>query len=319
LSSGRVTTVVLDKTGTLTTGRMTVASITVVGGVDEHELLGLAAAIEAASEHPIARAIVDEADRRSIVVAGVEQFVALPGLGATGRVHGRPLVVGNPRLIESSGATIPAPMRAAISAADELGQTVVGVAHDGLAIGLVVLEDRIRPDARAAVRRLVRLGLEPVLLTGDRLGAARRCADELGIDTVFAGATPVEKADIVRSLRERGGTVAMVGDGINDAVALATADLGLGIAEGTDIALKAADIILVRTDLAAVPDAIELSRRTLRIIRQNLLWAFGYNVAAIPIAAAGLLNPLIAAAAMSLSSLVVVYNSLRLQNFTPSR
>ena len=313
-ASGAITTVVLDKTGTLTTGQMHVTAVTALG-IPEHELLRLAAAVERGSEHPIARAIERAATEAIIDIPDATDFQTHPGLGASAIVNDWAVAIGNAELIESSGAELDLPARDAIERAQNQGHTAVMVTRDQHLVGVLAIGDRIRPDARQAIATLRKQGLETVLLTGDTAAAGTRVAEALGIDRVHAGVLPAGKAEVIRELQSSGKKVAMVGDGINDSVALATADLGLAIVTGTDVALKAADIILVRDDLLAVPDAIGLSRRTLRTIKTNLGWAFGYNIAAIPIAAAGLLNPLIAAAAMSLSSVLVVHNSLRLQDF----
>lgn len=316
-ASGTITTVVLDKTGTLTTGRMTVETATAFG-VAEHELWRLAASVEQGSEHAIARAIQDAARSHITDLHPLEEFTALPGLGATARIAGSTLLIGNTDLLREHGIDL-APAATALAAAHEQGHTVALVARDGNLIGLLALADTIKPGAADAISALHAQNLTTVLLTGDSPAAGARIAAELGIERVHAGVAPAQKADVVRELQTAGEKVAMVGDGINDAVALATADLGLALVSGTDIALKAADIILVRDDLHVIPDAITISRKTLRTIRTNLGWAFGYNIAAIPIAAAGLLNPLIAAAAMSLSSVLVVYNSLRIQRVRSTR
>ena len=310
-ASGRVDTVVLDKTGTLTTGRMSVESATAYG-VPEHELWRIAASVERGSEHAIARAIENAATRHVTDLLPLETFTALPGLGAKADIAAARVLIGNAELLRTRGIDI---TRADtdLGAAAENGRTVVLVARDGELIGAFQLADTLKPYAAETITALRSQGLHTVLLTGDSPAAGRQIADTLSIDQVHAGVMPTTKADVIRDLQAQGRRVAMVGDGINDATALATADLGLALVAGTDIALKAADIILVREDLLVVPDALTISRRTLRTIRTNLIWAFGYNVAAIPIAAAGLLNPLIAAAAMSLSSVLVVYNSLRIQ------
>ncbi|RCS61207.1 heavy metal translocating P-type ATPase [Microbacterium sp. JB110] len=312
-ASGGITTVVLDKTGTLTTGRMSVETVTPLD-ITAPELLRLTASVERGSEHVIARAIEHEAQQHITDLLPVEDFTALPGLGASARIAGTRILIGSLRLATEHGIPVPDDAQAAIDQADAAGHTTVLIARDGTLIGVIALADTLKPHAGLAVAALREQGLETVLLTGDTPAAGARIATELGIDLVHAGVAPAQKADLIRSLQADGRKVAMVGDGINDAIALATADLGLAIVTGTDIALKAADIILVRDDLLVIPDAISISRRTLRTIRTNLVWAFGYNVAAIPIAAAGLLNPLIAAAAMSLSSVLVVYNSLRIQH-----
>ncbi|GAA3661192.1 heavy metal translocating P-type ATPase [Microbacterium marinilacus] len=316
-ASGTITTVVLDKTGTLTTGRMTVETATAFD-IPEHELWRLAASVERGSEHAIARAIQDAARSHITDLHPLKEFTALPGLGATARIAGSTLLVGNTDLIREHGIDL-TPATTALADAHEQGHTVALVARDGHLIGLLALADTIKPGAADAISALHAQNLTTVLLTGDSLAAGARIAAELGIERVHAGVAPAQKADVVRELQAAGEKVAMVGDGINDAVALATADLGLALVSGTDIALKAADIILVRDDLHVIPDAITISRKTLRTIRTNLGWAFGYNIAAIPIAAAGLLNPLIAAAAMSLSSVLVVYNSLRIQRVRSTR
>lgn len=312
-ASGSITTVVLDKTGTLTTGRMTVTTVTPLG-ILEPELLRLAASVERGSEHAIARAIERKAISYVTDPPAIDDFTALPGLGATAIVDGSRVLVGNVQLHRDRGIPISPAAQEAIELADETGHTVVLVARGYELIGVLALADTLKPNADRAIAALRAQGLETVLLTGDTPKSGARIASELGLDHVYAGVLPAQKADVIRGIQADGKKVAMVGDGINDAVALATADLGLAIVNGTDIALKAADIILVRDDLLVIPDAIALSRRTLRTIRMNLVWAFGYNIAAIPIAAAGLLNPLIAAAAMSLSSVLVVYNSLRIQH-----
>lgn len=315
-ASGTITTVVLDKTGTLTTGSMTAHQLIPATGVSEGELLAAAAAIERGSEHIIARAILTAAADQGLELEPVTGFTAHPGHGAAGLLHGEQVLVGNRAFLLEHAITVPAETaRAATGGDDQVAETAVLVARDGRYLGRIGLRDTIKPDARTAVRALHALGLNTVLLTGDTPAAAASVAARLGIGTVLAGVLPAQKADAIRGLQAQGERVAMVGDGINDAVALAAADLGLAVVSGSDIALKSADIILVRDDLAVIPDAIGLSRRTLRTIKTNLAWAFGYNIAAIPIAAAGLLNPLIAAGAMALSSVLVVYNSLRLQNF----
>ncbi|WEF20852.1 heavy metal translocating P-type ATPase [Microbacterium maritypicum] len=317
-ASGTITTVVLDKTGTLTTGSMTAHRLAPVDGVTEQELLAVAAAVERGSEHIIARAILTAAENRGIEIAPVAGFTAHPGRGASGQLHGEPVLVGSRAFLLDHAIDVPDEPDAADNLDNSTGQaaeTSVLVARGRLLLGRIGLRDTIKRDARTAVAALHAQGMKTVLLTGDTPAAAASVAARLGIDTVLAGVLPAQKADAIRSLQDSGDRVAMVGDGINDAVALAAADLGLAMVSGSDIALKSADIILVRDDLAVIPDAIALSRRTLRTIKTNLGWAFGYNIAAIPIAAAGLLNPLIAAGAMALSSVLVVYNSLRLQNF----
>ncbi|MEU9692952.1 heavy metal translocating P-type ATPase [Amycolatopsis japonica] len=306
-ASRTVDTVVLDKTGTVTTGKMTVTACRPADGFTIGELLRFAGAVEAGSEHAIAAAVVTAARAELPDLPPVERFAALPGLGAQGEVEGQDVLVGNARLFADRG--IPCDF----TAAD--GTTAILVAVDGRLAGYLEVRDVVKPSARAAVDALHALGLRTVLLTGDNATAARVVADEIGVSDVRAGVLPAEKAAVIEELRAGGARVAMVGDGINDGPALATADLGMAMAQGSDIAVRSADMVLVREDLRVVPDAIRLADRTLRIIRGNLLWAFGYNVAAIPLAALGLLNPLIAGAAMSLSSVLVVSNSLRLKDF----
>ncbi|MFE5505120.1 heavy metal translocating P-type ATPase [Amycolatopsis japonica] len=306
-ASRTVDTVVLDKTGTVTTGKMTVTACRPADGFTTGELLRFAGAVEAGSEHAIAAAVVTAARAELPDLPPVERFTALPGLGAQGEVEGQDVLVGNARLF--ADRRIPCDF----TAAD--GATAILVAVDGRIAGHLEVRDVVKPSARAAVDALHALGLRTVLLTGDNETAARVVADEIGVSDVRAGVLPAEKAAVIEELRAGGARVAMVGDGINDGPALATADLGMAMAHGSDIAVRSADMVLVREDLRVVPDAIRLADRTLRIIRGNLLWAFGYNVAAIPLAALGLLNPLIAGAAMSLSSVLVVSNSLRLKDF----
>lgn len=308
-ASGTITTVVLDKTGTLTTGGMSVETISPVG-VTEGELLVLAAVVEQGSEHPVARAIVRAAQRVDRPRPSVDTYETLPGRGVRAWVDGHEVTVGSVALAREVGAPLDDDVESLLRDAQRTASVVL---RDGQVIGVLTFGDAIRPRAREAVAALRAQGLTTTLLTGDSQRAAERAASELGIDHVHAGVLPARKADIVRELQARGERVAMVGDGINDAVALAAADLGIAVVTGTDIAMRAADIIIVREDLVALPDAIALSRATFRTVRTNLLWAVGYNLAAIPIAAAGLLNPLVAAAAMSLSSVLVVHNSLRLQ------
>ncbi|PRY41448.1 heavy metal translocating P-type ATPase [Umezawaea tangerina] len=307
-----VDTVVLDKTGTVTTGRMSVVDTTPFTGVSAVDVLRWAGAVEAASEHPIAEAVVRAAGAD---LPAVTAFRALVGAGARGDVDGHPVVVGSLASMAVEGVTASASVHRWLLA--EMASTRVLVARDGEVVGGIALRDTVKPGAAAAVARLHRLGLRTVLLTGDNAVVARAVADEIGITEVMADVRPAEKAAAVEVLREKGHRVAVVGDGVNDGPALACADLGMAMARGSDIAVQAADVVVVRDDLTAVPDAIVLANRTLGVIRGNLVWAFGYNVAAIPLAAFGLLNPLIAGAAMSLSSVLVVTNSLRLRGFTP--
>ena len=317
-STRRVDTVVLDKTGTVTTGRMSLAGVAVADGVDRDDALRLAGALENASEHPVARAIAKAADRGSPLGA-VEDFANLEGLGAEGSVDGHRVVVGRPALLADRGMSLSPELAAARAAAEERGETAVAAALDGRASAIFVVADTVKPTSAEAVASLEELGLRPVLLTGDNETTARAVAAEVGIDELIAEVLPGDKADVVRRLQADGRVVAMVGDGVNDAPALAQADLGLAIGTGTDVAIEASDLTLVSGDLRAAPRAIRLSRATLRTIKQNLGWAFGYNVAAIPLAAVGLLNPVIAAAAMALSSVSVVANALRLKRFDPAR
>ncbi|WBO66222.1 heavy metal translocating P-type ATPase [Streptomyces camelliae] len=310
-STRRVDTIVLDKTGTVTTGRMTLQAVHVADGEDEKELLRLAGALEHASEHPVARAIAAGAEERAGALPGVEHFENVPGRGVRGRVDGREVAVG--RLYDE----LPHPLAQAAREAEEQGRTAVVAGWDGRARGVLAVADAIKETSAAAVAELRALGLTPVLLTGDNRTVAEAVAKTVGIDPadVYADVLPEDKVDVVRRLRDEGHAVAMVGDGVNDAAALATADLGLAMGTGTDAAIEASDLTLVRGDLRVAADAIRLSRRTLATIKGNLVWAFGYNVAALPLAAAGLLNPMIAGAAMAFSSVFVVTNSLRLRRF----
>ncbi|MDN3239148.1 heavy metal translocating P-type ATPase [Glycomyces tritici] len=317
-ASGHIDTVVLDKTGTLTDGRMTVRTVAMVGSLSEPRVLAFAAAVERPASHAVARAVVERAAASGLAIGEVEDFALMPGLGAHGVVDGREVLVGNESLLHDRGVEITTAARKAADRVGSDGETLMMVAVAGRLEAVFGLADSIKDSAAEAVAQLQALGLRTILLTGDGPAAGRAVADRLDIAEVLAGILPADKAAAVATLQEEGCKVAMVGDGVNDAAALAQADLGLALSSGTDIALQSADIILVRDDLSAVPDAIRLSRRILRIIKGNLVWAFGYNVAAIPIAALGLLNPLIAAAAMSLSSMFVVHNSLRLRRFSAS-
>ncbi|MFJ5024767.1 heavy metal translocating P-type ATPase [Streptomyces goshikiensis] len=326
-STRRVDTVVLDKTGTVTTGRMTLTGVHPAEGVDEEQLLRLAGALEHASEHPIARAVAaGAADRAGAPpapggsaspspFAAVDGFENVAGLGVQGVVDGHAVLVGREKLLAAWEITLPAGLAEAKEAAERAGGTAVLVAWDGAARGVLTVADAVKETSAEAVTRLRALGLTPVLLTGDNRAVAEAVAREVGIDEVIAEVLPQDKVEVVRGLQARGRTVAMVGDGVNDAAALAQADLGLAMGTGTDAAIEAGDLTLVRGDLRVAADAIRLSRRTLAIIKGNLFWAFGYNVAALPLAAAGLLNPMIAGAAMAFSSVFVVSNSLRLRSF----
>ncbi|HSX96854.1 MAG TPA: heavy metal translocating P-type ATPase [Streptomyces sp.] len=312
-STRRVDTVVLDKTGTVTTGRMTLRSVHVVEDVTEEDVLRLAGAVEHASEHPVGRAITAGAEERLGALPPVERFENLAGKGVRGRVEGHAVQVG--RILDGP---LPESLRGAKEAAEGEGRTAVVVTRDGVTLGVVTVADAVKETSAEAVRRLRALGLTPVLLTGDNERVARSVAAAVGIspEHVIAEVLPQDKLDVVRRLQSEGRTVAMVGDGVNDAAALTAADLGLALGTGTDAAIEAGDLTLVRGDLRAAADAIRLSRRTLSTIKGNLAWAFGYNVAALPLAAAGLLNPMIAGAAMAFSSVFVVTNSLRLRTFS---
>ncbi|WP_426504490.1 heavy metal translocating P-type ATPase [Dactylosporangium sp. McL0621] len=317
-STKRVDTVVLDKTGTVTTGQMTLHDVIPAPGTDAAEVLRTAGALEAASEHPIARAVTTAATDRHGTLPAVDGFANVEGLGVRGTVNGRAVIVGRAQLLLAEGLTIPAELRDAKTAAEQQGRTAILAGWDGQARGLLTVGDAVKASSREAVAALRRLGLTPILLTGDNTTAASTVAEQVGIADVIAEVLPADKVDVVKRLQADGKVVAMVGDGVNDAAALAQADLGLAMGTGTDVAIEAADLTLVRGDLTAAVDAIRLSRRTLRTIKTNLFWAFAYNVAALPLAAAGLLNPMLAGAAMALSSVFVVTNSLRLRRFEPA-
>jgi len=319
-SSRAVDVVVLDKTGTVTTGEMSLAGVRTADGVSRAELLRCAGAVEQASEHAVAAAITAAALAEAVLTesAPLPQaggFKALPGLGARGTVDGREVLVGRDRLFADQGLTVPADLARQCREWEQAGRTAVLAGWDGAARGVIAVADTVKPSAAPAVAELRALGLRPILLTGDNETAARAVAAAVGIDEVIAGRLPADKAAVITRLRADGYRVAMVGDGVNDGPALAAADLGLALGSGTDVAISAADMILLRDDLQTVPDAIGLARAAFRTIRRNLAWAFGYNVAAIPLAALGFLNPIIASAAMTLSSLFVVASSLRLQRY----
>ena len=312
---------VLDKTGTVTTGTMTLIDVVVAEGVDRDEVLRLVGALEAGSEHPIARAIAATADQGVGPRPLVESFASRAGLGVQGVVDGHAVVAGRPELLADFAIHLPDKLDRARRAAEAQGRTVIAAGWDGEARAVFVVADAVKPTSGAAIEAFRKLGLRPVLLTGDNEAAARAVARSVGIGDadVIARVLPADKVAVVEQLQREGRVVAMVGDGVNDAAALAQADLGIAMGTGTDVAIEASDLTLVRADLLAAADAIRLSRRTLRTIKGNLFWAFAYNVAAIPLAAAGLLNPLIAGAAMAFSSVFVVSNSLRLRGFQPLR
>ncbi|KMS70840.1 carbonate dehydratase [Streptomyces viridochromogenes] len=316
-STREVDTIVLDKTGTVTTGRMRLLAVHTADNAEEAEVLRLAGALEHASEHPIARAVADGALEKLGSLPTPEDFANVPGLGVQGVVDGHAVLVGRERLLEDWAMALPAPLAHAKSEAEAAGRTAIAVAWDGEARAVLEVADAVKETSPEAIRRLRGLGLTPILLTGDNRAVAESVAREVGIapENVIAEVLPQDKADVVKRLQAEGRSVAMVGDGVNDAAALAQADLGLAMGTGTDAAIEAGDLTLVRGDLRVAADAIRLSRKTLGTIRSNLFWAFAYNVAALPLAAAGLLNPMIAGAAMAFSSVFVVGNSLRLRSF----
>ncbi|MEI6198394.1 MAG: heavy metal translocating P-type ATPase [Actinomycetota bacterium] len=316
-STRRIDTVVLDKTGTVTTGVMTLVDVMCVDGVSRDEALRNAGAVEKSSEHPIARAIVRSAEEEVGVLPSLDEFESLPGVGATGRIGGTIITVGREEMFRERLVILPKAIRDALAASRELGHTAVIVTWDGQAKAVISLADQPKPTSAEAIASLRLMGLAPILLTGDNATTARAIADSVGIETdehhLYAGVMPEDKVAVVRDLQERGYAVAMVGDGVNDAAALTQADVGIAMGGGTDVAMQASDLTIVNGDLRSVPDAIRLSRATLRTIRTNVFWAFAYNVAAIPLAASGRLNPMWAGLAMASSSVFVVTNSLRLR------
>jgi P-type Cu+ transporter len=318
-STRKVDTIVLDKTGTVTTGKMSLVEAVVADGTRRDELLRIAGALEDASEHPIAQAIAAGARQELGRLPSVEAFATRDGVGVEGMVEGHGVQVGRPALMAEWGIAIPDELDAVRRSAEERGQTAVLAAWDGSVRGVFAIADTLKPTSPEAVAALKRLGLRPVLLTGDNDATARAVAADVGIEEVVSEVLPSQKVDVIRRLQADGRVVAMAGDGVNDAPALAQADLGLAIGTGTDVAIEASDLTLVSGDLRAAADAIRLSRATLRTIKQNLGWAFGYNVAALPLAALGLLNPVIAGAAMAFSSVSVVTNALRLRRFRTER
>ncbi|WP_328369783.1 heavy metal translocating P-type ATPase [Streptomyces sp. NBC_00445] len=316
-STRKVDTVVLDKTGTVTTGRMTLLAVHTAEGADESEVLRLAGALEHASEHPIARAVADGALEKLGALPAPEDFANVPGLGVQGVVDGHAVLVGRERLLADWALELPEGLKRAKSEAEAAGRTAIAVAWDGEARAVLEVADAVKETSPEAIERLRALGLTPILLTGDNRTVAESVARQVGIapEHVYAEVLPQDKAAVVKRLQDEGRSVAMVGDGVNDAAALAQADLGLAMGTGTDAAIEASDLTLVRGDLRAAADAVRLARRTLGTIRSNLFWAFAYNLAALPLAAAGLLNPMIAGGTMALSSVFVVANSLRLRAF----
>jgi Cu+-exporting ATPase len=322
-STRRIDTVILDKTGTVTTGAMTLANIVCAEGVTRESALRYAAAVEKGSEHPIARAIVSAAEAELGELPKLDEFEAMPGVGAAGRIGGVIVLVGREEMFTNRLVIIPASLKEALATARADGQTAVLVSWDGRANAVVCVADQPKPTSAEAIASLKLMGLAPVLLTGDNKTTAEAIAVSVGIDTdehhLYAGVMPADKVAVVKDLQERGYAVAMVGDGVNDAAALAQADVGIAMGGGTDVAMQASDLTIVNGDLRSVPDAILLSRATLRTIRTNVFWAFAYNVAAIPLAATGRLNPMWAGLAMASSSVFVVTNSLRLRRVKLAR
>ena len=315
-STKRVNTIALDKTGTITTGKMSVQEIKMETNVNEKEFLTIAGSLENASEHPIAQAIANYA-KQQVDLLTPQEFVSTQGRGVEGLIDGKAAVIGNPDWLATQWAL--STDKDWVSTHQNLGHTVIAVAWDGEVRGLISVSDTIKSDSKTAITKFKELGLTPVLISGDNLSAAEQVAKEVGIDRVFAGVLPEDKVQIITKLQSEGNTVAMVGDGVNDAAALVQADLGMSMGSGTDVAIEASDITLTNSNLTSAATGIELARKTLGTIKGNLFWAFAYNTAAIPLAMAGLLNPMIAGAAMAFSSVFVVTNSLRLRAFTPKR
>ncbi|MBI2695379.1 copper-translocating P-type ATPase [Mycobacterium nebraskense] len=316
-STRQIDTIVLDKTGTITTGDMTLLDVITADGEQPDEQLRLAGALENSSEHPIAKAIAQGATDELGALPAVEDFANLEGLGVRGTVDGHTVVIGRQRLLAGWSQDLPQNLTESMRRAESEGKTAVAVGWDGRPRGVLVVADTVKPTAAEAVARLRALGLTPIMLTGDNKAAAQTIASQVGIDQVIAEVLPQDKVEAIKRLQAEGKVVAMVGDGVNDAAALTRADLGLAMGTGTDVAIEASDLTLVRGDLRVVADAIRLSRKTLATIKGNLFWAFAYNVAALPLAAAGLLNPMLAGAAMAFSSVFVISNSLRLRRFKP--
>ena len=315
-STKRVNTIALDKTGTITTGKMSVQEIKLETNVNEKEFLIIAGSLENASEHPIAQAIANHA-KQQVDLLTPQEFVSTQGRGVQGLINGKAAVIGNPDWLATQWAL--STDKDWVSTHQNLGHTVIAVAWDGEVRGLISVSDTIKSDSKTAITKFKELGLTPVLISGDNQSAAEQVAKEVGIDRVFAGVLPEDKVQIITKLQSEGNTVAMVGDGVNDAAALVQADLGMSMGSGTDVAIEASDITLTNSNLTSAATGIELARKTLGTIKGNLFWAFAYNTAAIPLAMAGLLNPMIAGAAMAFSSVFVVTNSLRLRAFTPKR
>jgi len=312
--AGHIDTLVVDKTGTLTQGKPAVTDCEVVGDISENMLLGVAAALEAGSEHPLARAVLEYARSRGVSPAAVSDFTAVPGKGVQALLDGKVALLGSPQFIAAEGVTL---RDSTVARLQDQGKTVIAVAHDGIALGLIAITDPLRPTSAEAVAALQSLGIEVIMLTGDNRRTAEHIAKQAGIHRFEADLLPRDKARVINSLQQQGRRVGMIGDGVNDAPALAAAQVSFAIGAGSDVALHAADVTLMRSDMLSAVDAVRLSRVTFRKIKQNLFFAFFYNVLGIPLAAAGLLNPVIAGAAMAMSSVSVVSNSLLLKRWRP--